>query len=115
MSKSPSTFARKMKNPKFKKSFSKGYKKLLFSELLISLMENDQTSIRALAKETKLSKSIIQNLRSGEQTDLKASNLIRIARAFGYEIILQRKGEQLKLQETTKNSKVHLKLIETNH
>jgi hypothetical protein len=33
MTKPLSTFERKMKNPKFKKAFEEGYKKLLFSEL----------------------------------------------------------------------------------
>jgi hypothetical protein len=68
MNKPLSTFERKMMNPKFKKAFEEGYKKLLFSELMVSIMEGDDVSIRNLAKEAKISKSVIQNLRSGNST-----------------------------------------------
>ena len=44
-----------MKNKKFKESFDKGYKEFLLSELLISLMEKDNVSIRELAKELNVS------------------------------------------------------------
>ncbi len=109
---STSTFERKMKNPKFKKAFEEGYKKLLFSELMLSIMEGDDVSIRNLAKEAGISKSVIQNLRSGKQNDIKVSNLIKIAHAFGYEVILQKGDERLMLEETTsKDSKKHLSVV----
>lgn len=112
MSKPLSTFERKMKSPSFKKAFEEGYKKLLFSELMTSIMEGDDVSIRNLAKEAKISKSVIQNLRSGKQNDIKVSNLIKIAHAFGYEVILQKGEERLMLEETTtKDSKKHLSVV----
>lgn len=112
MNKALSTFERKMKNPKFKKAFEEGYRKLLFSELMISIMEGDDVSIRKLAKEADISKSVIQNLRSGKQHDIKVSNLIKIAHAFGYEVILEKGDERLMLEETTsKNSKKHLSVV----
>ena len=46
-------------------------------------MDGDDMSIRALAKEAKLSQSVIQNLRSGKQHDIKVRNLIKIAHALG--------------------------------
>lgn len=113
MNKPLSTFERKMKNPKFKKAFEEGYKKLLFSELMISIMDGDDISIRALAKESGIAKSVIQNLRSGKQSDIKVSNLIKIAHAFGYELILQKGKERLMLEETTatKGLKKHLSVV----
>lgn len=60
MSKPLSTFERKMKSPKFKKAFEEGYRRLLFSELMISIMEGDDVSIRNLAKEAGISESVIQ-------------------------------------------------------
>lgn len=112
MNKPLSTFERKMKNPKFKKVFEEGYRKLLFSELMISIMEGDDVSIRNLAKEADISKSVIQNLRSGKQHDIKVSNLIKIAHAFGYEVILQKGDERLMLEETTaKDSKKQLSVV----
>lgn len=112
MSKALSTFERKMKNPKFKRSFEEGYKKLLFSELMRSIMEGDDISIRDLAKEANISKSVIQNLRSGKQQDIKVINLIKIAHVFGYEIFLQKGDDRLMLEETTtKDLKKHLSVV----
>lgn len=112
MNKPLSTFERKMKNPTFKKAFEKGYKELIFSELMVSIMEGDDVSIRNLAKEADISKSVIQNLRSGKQHDIKFSNLIKIAHAFGYEVILQKGDERLLLQEKiNKKSKKNLSVV----
>ena len=105
-----STFERKMKNQKFKKAFEKGYKELLFSELMISVMEGDDVSVRTLAEEAGISSSVIQNLRSGKQHDIKVSNLIKIAHVFGFEVILERGDERLSLQET-KNSTKHISVM----
>jgi DNA-binding Xre family transcriptional regulator len=105
MSKLLSTFERKMKNRKFKKAFEKGYKALLFSELMISVMDGDDISVRNLAEEAGISPSVIQNLRSGKQHDIKVSNLIKIAHVFGFQVILERGDERLTLQETTNNAK----------
>ena len=111
MNKPLSTFERKMTNPEFKKSFDENYKELLFSELIISIMEDDDVSIRELAKEADISTSVIQDLRSGKQHDIKVSNLVKIAHAFGYEVILQKGKKRLTFQEGIKNSKNHLSVI----
>ena len=108
MSKQLSTYERKMKDPKFKKAYKKSYNELLFSELLISIMENDDKSVRELAREANLSPSVIQDIRAGKQNDIKTSNLIKIAHAFGYEVILQKGKERLALNEQTKGTKSHL-------
>jgi len=109
MNKALSTFDRKMKNPKFKKAFEEGYKELLFSELMISIMQDDDVSIRELAREAKLSPSVIQDLRSGKQHDIKVSNLIKIANAFGYELILQKGEKKLAFLEEKKEQQLHRK------
>ena len=113
MNKPLSTHERKMQNQKFKKAYKRGYQELLFSELLISVMADDDKSVRALAKEACLSPSVIQDIRSGKQHDIKVSNLIKIAHAFGYEVILQKGEERLALQEKTKGAKSHLSIIAT--
>lgn len=111
MNKPLSTYERKMKNPKFKKAYEKGYKELLFSELMISIMDGDDKSVRKLAKEAGISPSVIQDIRSGKQHDIKVSNLIKIAHAFGYEVILEKGKERLTLQEGRKGSKGHLSVV----
>ena len=108
MNKPLSTYERKMKNPKFKKAFEEGYRELLFSELMISIMDDDDVSIRELAREAELSPSVIQDLRSGKQHDIKVSNLIKIAQAFGYEVILQKGKKRLTFQEGKKD---HLSVV----
>src|SRR5690348_10229681 len=102
MNKPLSTFDRKMKNPKFKKAFEAGYNELLFSELMIAIMEDDDISIRELAKEAQISPSVIQDLRSGKQHDIKVSNLIKLAHIFGYALILQKGKKRLRFQAQKK-------------
>jgi len=114
MNKPLSTYERKMKNKKFRKAYKQSYKELLFSELLISIMEDDAKSVRELAKEAHLSPSVIQDIRSGKQHDIKVSNLIKIAHAFGYDLILQKDGERLALHEKTKGTKSHLSVAACN-
>ena len=102
MSKPLSTFDRKMKNAKFKKAYEKSYKDLLFSELMIAIMEDDEKSVRKLAKEAHLSPSVIQDIRTGKQRDIKVSNFIHIAHALGYEIILEKGKERFTLHDANK-------------
>lgn len=106
MNKPLSTYERKMKDAKFKKAYQQGYQELLFSELMISLMEGDDKSVRKLAEEAGLSPSVIQDIRSGKQHDIKVSNLIKIARAFGFAVVLENKGKRLTLKEKRKHLSV---------
>ena len=111
MNKPLSTYERKMKDKNFRKSYKRSYKELLFSELLLSVMENDDKSVRELAKEAGLSPSVIQDIRSGKQQDIKVSNLIKIAHAFGYELILQKGHDRFALDEKTTHGKSHITVI----
>lgn len=108
MTKTMSTFERKMKDKKFKEAFVKSYKEFLFSELLIAIMEDDNVSVRELAKEANLSPSVIQDIRTGKQKDIKVSNLIKIAHVFGYDVILQKGHETLALSDHGKGKSHHL-------
>jgi ribosome-binding protein aMBF1 (putative translation factor) len=92
-----STFDRLMQNEDFKAKFAAGYQEFLLSELLIAIRENDQLSVRQLAKETNISPSVIQNIRSGKQKDMKISNFLQIAQACGYRLILEKGEERISL------------------
>lgn len=105
-----STFEREMKNAKFKKAFDKSYKEFLLSELLIAIMEEDEISVRELAKEVGLSPTIIQKIRSGKQDDLKISNFVSIVHACGYKVILEKDDERIEIEDK-KNRKHHLSFI----
>lgn len=111
MSKPLSTYERKMRDPKFRKAYKESYKQLLFSELMTSIMEGDHRSVRNLAEEVGLSPSVIQAIRSGKQQDIKVSNLIRIAHAFGFEVVLQKGNKRITLEEENNNSKNILRVI----
>lgn len=111
MNKPLSTYERKMKDSKFKRVYQKNYHELLFSELMISIMEGDDKSVRKLAKEADLSPSVIQDLRSGKQHDIKVLNLIKILHVLGYEIMLKKGEERYILQEKLKDHKKHLSVV----
>jgi hypothetical protein len=91
------TLERWLKKPGFKEGFNKEYRELLLSELILSLMDEDSKSVRELADELGLSKTIIQNLRSGAQTDMKLSNFRKLAQAYGYRLVLEKAEQRIAL------------------
>ena len=92
-----STVDRWMEKPGFKETFKKEYKEFLLSELVLALMAEDSKSVRALARELGVSKTVIQNLRSGQQADMKLSNFVKLTRAYGYDLVLEKAGERIRL------------------
>ena len=93
----PKTTVQKfLENPKQKKLFEKEHKELLLSELIIALMEEDQISVRKLAKAAGISPTMIQALRSGKKENLTLSTIASIAQALGYAafLTLKKKGEK---------------------
>lgn len=98
MSKKPtSTFDKEMKKASFRKGFKKEYQELLLSELIIALMEGDHKSVRQLAREANLSPTVIQNLRTGKQRDIKLTNFRNISQACGYHIVLEKNNDRISL------------------
>jgi len=67
MNKPLSTYERKMQSKQFKQAYEESYKTLLFSELVISVMEADDKLVRRLAEEATLTLFVIQDIRSGKQ------------------------------------------------
>lgn len=67
------TFDRLMQNPKFKAEFEKGCNEFLISEFMIEKMDEENISVRELAKEAKVSPTAIQNLRSGNAEAVKSN------------------------------------------
>lgn len=106
-----STYEREMKNARFKKAFEKNYKEFILSELLIAIMEDDEISVRGLAKEVGLSPTIIQKIRSGNQDDLKISNFVSIAHACGYKVILEKNDDRFELENKKSKNKKHLQFV----
>lgn len=92
-----STFDREMKDASFRDKFNSEYNEFLLSEIIRSLMDNDNKSVRKLAEEAHLSPTVIQNLRSGKQDDVKLSNFINISHACGYHIVLEKNNNRITL------------------
>ena len=86
-----------MQKPGFKEGVGHEYKELVLSELILGLMAEDSKSVRKLAQELGLSKTVIQNLRSGVQTDMKLSNFVKLTHAYGYDLVLEKAGERITL------------------
>src|SRR5258708_16284264 len=96
--KATSTVARWMHKPGFKAAVVKEYKELMLSELVLAIMAEDAKSVRALANELGVSKTVIQNLRSGEQSDMKLSNFVKLTHPYGYHLVLEKEGQRIPLQ-----------------
>lgn len=95
--KQPSTFEREMQNASFREQFEEEYSEFVLAETIKSLMESGHKSVRTLAKESGLSPTVIQNMRSGQQEDVKLRNFINISHACGYKIILEKNDERIAL------------------
>lgn len=95
MNKNISTFDRIMQDPDRRKHFEEEYRDLVLSELLLALMENDEKSVRTLAREAGLSPTVIQNIRSGKQKNMRLDNFRNIVHACGYSIVLEKGGERI--------------------
>ena len=93
--KSQSTYERLMQDDDFKEEYQKEYKEFVLSELLLALMDGDNKSVRKLAKEAGLSANTIQNIRSGKQKDIRLQSFKNIAQAYGYNLVLEKKGERI--------------------
>ncbi len=110
-----STFEREMKNPKFKKTFEKSYKEFLLSELLIAMMEEDDHSVRSLAKDIGLSPTIIQNIRSGKQEDLMVSNFVSLVHTCGYKVFLEKDDRRIEIKDRKFKDRHFLNFIRNPH
>ena len=87
-----STFNKEMQDPHFKAEFEKEYQEFLISEFLIEVMEKEHISVRKLAKDTGVSASMIQKLRSGENTNISLKKLVLLLSALHYQIKFEKVG-----------------------
>lgn len=92
-----STFEREMQDTMFREQFEEEYNEFLLSETIRTLMKNGHKSVRKLAIESGLSPTVIQNIRSGAQEDMKLSNFINISHVCGYKVILEKDDKRIAL------------------
>ena len=77
---------------KEKREFEEEYRELVLSELLIALMEEDNISVRKLAKEAGISPTVIQGIRSGTKKNITMLNFLKILKILGCSLVAE-KGE----------------------
>jgi DNA-binding Xre family transcriptional regulator len=83
-----STYEREMQDPKFQVAFENEYQEFALQELLASISQGDEKSVRVLAREAGLHPNAIQNLKSGKTSDIKLTSFLKIARAYGFSLEL---------------------------
>lgn len=100
-------------DPQFEKDLEKKYREFILSELLLAVMEEDHISIRKLAKEAKVSPSLIQDLRTGKKDNLTFKSFSNIVDALGYNLVLEKRRcrkphtpNKFKLSRSRRGSKI---------
>src|SRR3982751_3181001 len=93
--KTKSTYEQEMENPKFRKLLEKEYGELVLSELILALMEEDNISVRKLAKEVGLAPSVVQSVRSGQHSNMTLKNFMKLISALGGELAIKKGNEYI--------------------
>src|ERR1700690_1721447 len=78
----------KSMSPQRRKKFEQVYKEHLISEMLIAAMENDDISVRELAKKANVAPAIVQGIRSGERTNVTIKTFSKLMKTFGFSLAL---------------------------
>lgn len=79
---------------KEREKFETGYKEFLLSELLIAIMQDNEVSVRKLAKEAGVSPTIVQELRSGKKKNITLQTFVNILSSSGYSLIVEGPAKQ---------------------
>jgi DNA-binding Xre family transcriptional regulator len=95
--KKKSTFDRFMGNSEQKKKFEKEYVQFLFAELLLEAMDEEHISVRELSKESGISTSVIQNMRSMKPTNITMKTMASLLKPLGYQLAATKDGKTVEL------------------
>jgi hypothetical protein len=72
-------------SPQELKEFNEGYKNFALSELILAIMEQDEISVRKLAKVANVSPTIIQEMRSGLKKNYSMESFYKILKTLGFD------------------------------
>jgi len=81
-----STFDEFMQDEEQKKLFDEEYNKFLLSEFLLEAMEETHMSVRKLSKESGISTSIIQNIKTEKTPNVTLNTILSLASSLGYRL-----------------------------
>jgi hypothetical protein len=85
-----STFDKMMKDEKGKELFNKEYNDFLISEFLLEAMNEKKITVRDLSRKSKVSTSIIQNLRARNTSNITIKTLHSLFHTLGYRIKIEK-------------------------
>lgn len=86
ITKAESTYDLFIKDPAQKELLDAEYKELLISEMLLAALENDERSVRELAKAAGVSPTIIQELKTSKRPNITLSTFTKVVDVLGYNI-----------------------------
>ena len=85
-----STFEKFMKDEKQKELFNKEFNQFILSEFLLDAMKEKKISVRKLSRESGVSTSIIQNIRTEKATNITLNTVQALASSLGYRLNFER-------------------------
>lgn len=83
---------------KEKKEWEEEYKEFLVSEMLLAAMQEDEVSVRELAKLAGVSPTIVQGIRSGERENVTIHSFVKILKALNCSLIVEKNGNYFPLE-----------------
>ncbi|HEX2977548.1 MAG TPA: hypothetical protein VHO47_00280 [Candidatus Babeliales bacterium] len=93
------------KTPQQRKKFEEGYKELLLSEMILAAMENDDVSVRELARLAGVSPTIVQEMRSGTKESFNTKSFFKVLKGLGYNFLLEKNGQIIPISPSGINKK----------
>lgn len=85
-------------NPKELKKFKDGYRDFALSELILAMMEEDEISVRALARIAGVSPTVVQAMRSGAKKDFSMGSFLKVLKGLGCKkLVVERDGQSISL------------------
>ena len=83
---------------KEKKEYERGFKDFVISELILAAMEEDNISVRKLAKLAGVSPTIVQEMRSGVKSNFHLGSFFKVLQGLGYSFLLEKDGQIKRLE-----------------
>jgi len=77
-------------NPHEREKFDREYADFLLSEFVLEKMEQEQISVRALAKKAGVSPTIIQKIRSKDAEKINYRTFSSVLNSLGYKINIEK-------------------------
>ena len=78
-------------NPEQKALFDKEYEEFLLSEFIIEKMEEENLSVRSLARKASVSPTVIQKLRNNDSAEkITYSTFLSVIKSLGYRMKLEK-------------------------